>query len=89
MRTRTRTQQAISPKVRGKSRNRQNKQNRKPFRFNSSRAIILFSSLSNDIKYKIPGDMDYNPTIKSPICFISSSTSYHNQSFLRKSVYDL
>jgi len=26
--------------------------------------------------------MDYNPTIKSPICFISSSTSYHNQSFL-------
>ena len=27
--------------------------------------------------------MDYNPTIKSPICFISSSTSYHNQSFLR------
>ena len=25
--------------------------------------------------------MDYNPTIKSPICFISSSTSYHNQSF--------
>lgn len=29
--------------------------------------------------------MDYNPTIKSPICFISSSTSYHNQSFFRNS----
>lgn len=29
--------------------------------------------------------MDYNPTIKSPICFISSSTSYHNQSFLDNS----